>query len=370
MSAPPPDDRRLTSNVPPPEPRAEILEAVPAAIAQAPATRLKLRVFLGSITVGVIYGLAMYFTFGKFGVLATYTFLLIVPAAIGGVPLLFRDIDQIRSYLALLVIPWLSILGVFVALGALLREGALCIVVLLLPFAAAGMLGSLIATIAASVIIRAKKRKALGAALLLAPFVLVGLEQRWLVREETVAVRSTTLVDAPAEEVFDRLAIIERIEEAEYPTGIFNRLGVPRPISATTDVKGVGGHRVGTFDRGLRFDERITTYDRPTRMTFDISVDPSRLETTSTPRHALEGGYFRFVDATYEVAEASPGGERCVVTLTSRYVARSSVNAYEKLWASAVVGDFQDRVLQVLAGRFARWHREGRPVPVAQSAAR
>jgi hypothetical protein len=102
-------------------------------------------------------------------------------------------------------------------------------------------------------------------------------------------------------------------------------------------------------------------------MTFDITVDPSRLETTSTPRHALEGGYFRFVDATYEVSPR--GAERCAVTLTSRYVAKSSVNVYEELWASAVVGDFQDRVLRVLAERFARWHREGRPVPVAQRGA-
>jgi hypothetical protein len=347
----------------PGEPAVKTLKVVPTAVPPSAATSLKLKVFLGSVAVGVVYGLVTYFAFRRYGLLASYAYLVAVPAAIGAVPLLFRDVDQIRSYAALLVIPWLSILGIFVALGALLKEGALCFLVLGAPFALAAMLGTLIAAVVASLVIRSKKRKALGAAMMILPLAFVGLEQRWLVRQETVAVRSSTVVEAPAEEVFDQLAVIDPISEDEYPAGILNRLGVPRPIAATTDVKAVGGHRVGSFERGLRFDERITAYDRPERMTFDITVDPSQLEPTSTPRHALEGGYFRFVDATYRVERA--GAERCTVTLTSRYVAKSSVNAYEELWASAVVGDFQDRVLRVLAGRFGRWHREGRPVPVA-----
>ena len=98
---------------------------------------------------------------------------------------------------------------------------------------------------------------------------------------------------------------------------------------------------------------------------FDIQVDTAQLDPGSTERHALEGGYFRFVDAGYTVEPLGP--ERCQVTLTSRYVAKSSVNAYGERWASYILGDFQERVLRVLSRRFERWHREGRPAAVAAS---
>ena len=84
-------------------------------------------------------------------------------------------------------------------------------------------------------------------------------------------------------------------------------------------------------------------------MAFDIAVDPRALAPNSTERHALEGGCFRFVDATYTL---EPRGEgRVKLVLSSRYVAKSSVNAYGVMWASAIVGNFQDRVLAVIKRR-------------------
>ena len=69
----------------------------------------------------------------------------------------------------------------------------------------------------------------------------------------------------------------------------------------------------------------------------------------SVERHALSEGYFRFVDATYELEPAGPQHTR--LKLSSRYVLRTSVNWYGELWASAIIGDFQDRVLAVLQKR-------------------
>jgi hypothetical protein len=336
----------------------------PGAVSPEPRT-LKRNTLLSGFGVGLAYGLITYFVFRAQGNLASLAYLGLVPMVMGALPLLFTDVDQIKNYVYILFAPWLSMIGLFAALLAMLKEGALCILVLATPFWGAAVIGTLVATVVRGITLRGRKRRAAGVALMLLPFALVGLERRYMVREHEVAVASTTVVEAPADEVFDQLAIIEPIQPDEYPVGLLNRLGVPRPIAATVDKKGVGGHRVGTFERGLEFQELITAYDRPDRMTFDITVDPTQLEPTSTGRHALEGGYFRFVDATYTVARLGP--ERARVTLTSRYVAKSSVNAYGELWANFIIGDFQDRVLQVLAGRFARWHREGRPAAVAAS---
>lgn len=311
---------------------------------------LKRNVLLAGVGAGVVYGLVGYFAFQQRASMPTISFLVLLPLGLSAIPLLFKDVDQIKSYLYLLLIPWLSIFTIFAVLALLLEEGALCIVVLGAPFYLTAMAGTLIATIIRAFLIRSeKKRKAAAAAMMMPPFLLVGAEQRYLVREDQVRVESRTVVEAPAAAVFDHLAEVETIRDGEYQPGWFNRLGVPRPIRATVDHKGLGGHRTGQFTRGLEFAEVITAYEAPRRMTFDIAVDPRNLLPNSTERHALEGGYFRFVDATYVVEPAGPG--RVELHLSSRYVAKSSVNAYGKLWANAIIGDFQDRVLAVIKRR-------------------
>ncbi|MFT3765488.1 MAG: SRPBCC family protein [Minicystis sp.] len=310
---------------------------------------IKRNVLVTSLVLGVAYGLVAYFAFERHASLPTVAFLALVPLAIGAIPLLISDLDQIRSYVFILFVPWITILAVFAVLAAVLREGVLCLLVLGAPFYLSAMLGTLIATIIRAIMIRREKRKAAAAALMLLPFLLAGVEQRYLVREAQVTVGSSTVIDAPAALVFDRLAEVPTMRDDEYQPGLFNKLGVPRPIRATVDRKAEGGHRTGEFTRGLTFQETITTYDAPRRMTFDIAVDPRALLPGSTERHALEGGYFRFVDATYTLDPVGDG--RVKLTLSSRYVARSSVNAYGKLWADAILGDFQDRVLAVIKRR-------------------
>jgi hypothetical protein len=301
---------------------------------------------------GVAYGLIAYFTFMEAKATPTLSFLVLVPLAMGALPLLFTDVAQIRSYLFILFVPWLSIATVFIVLGALLREGMLCVLILAGPFVLAGLVGTLIACIVRAVLISRAQRRAAAAALMVLPLLTVGFEGPLFERVEEVTITSVTTVPAPADEVFDSLAEFETIREGEYPDGWFTWFGVPRPIRATVDRRAVGGHRVGEFDRGLVFDERITEYDPPRRMSFEIAVDPSTLLPNSTERHAFEAGYFRFVDATYVLEPLA--GSRVKLSLSSTYVAKSSVNAYGKLWANAIISDFQDRVLHVIRSRARR----------------
>ena len=315
-------------------------------------TPLKRNLLLGGVTIGSAYGLVAYFFMMKLGGLPTVAFLALVPLAMGAIPQLFSDEDQVKNYLYVLFAPWLSIAGVFMVLFATLREATLCLLILGSPFILAALLGTLIATVVRGLVIRSRKRKAVAATLMLLPFVFLGLEKRYLVREQPVEVRSSTVVTASAQEVFDHLAEFDTIRSDEYQPGFFNQIGVPRPIRATVDHKGLGGHRTGVFERGLVFREVITEYDAPHTMAFSIDVDPTVLATSSTERHALENGYFRFVDARYQIGDLGDG--RVQLDLSSTYVAKSSVNAYGELWASAIIEDFQDRVLGVLQRRLEK----------------
>lgn len=304
------------------------------------------------VALSVAYGLASYFAFGRANGMPTIAFLCALPAAMGAVPLLFSDVDQIKNYLYLILIPWLAVAALFLVLFIPGLEALICLVLIVSPFLVLAMLGSLVACVVRAFMIRSAKRKAAAVVTMLLPFVMLAIEKRLPAPEETVSVASSTVVSAPAAALFRGLAEVETIEASEYEAGIWNRLGVPRPIRATVDRAALGGRRTGQFEYGLRFDEVITAFDAPRRMAFDIAVDPSTLRPNSAERHAFEGGYFRFVDATYELEPL--GEDRVRLTLSSRYAIMSHVNAYGNLFGRAVVGDFQDRVLAVVKRRAER----------------
>jgi hypothetical protein len=224
------------------------------------------------------------------------------------------------------------------------------LIVLALPIIAILMLVTLIAWVVSALVLRSRKaRVAAGIVLLLLPFVVLPLERRYLVRDEIVAVESTVFVRARPEMVWRHLSTVDTIAIEELPPSLLMNLGVPRPVRATVDFEGLGARRVGEFEDGLRFDERIIAFEPPTTLGFSVDVDAEKLRPHSTERHAFEAGYFRFVDAYYRIEPAGAGTVQ--LSLTSRYRMTTSVNPYGKLWAHAIIVDFQDAVLHVLKSR-------------------
>ncbi|HVJ15849.1 MAG TPA: hypothetical protein VM686_10410 [Polyangiaceae bacterium] len=299
---------------------------------------------------GAAYGIAARLGMSS---LTTVSFLFLVPAALGAVPLLMADPDQIRSFRNIMFIPWVAILSMFALMAALRVERLGCFLLFLIPFIVAAVLAMLITFLVCVVRgsrIKSQKRKAAAAVIALLPFVIAPLEEHYSTSERTVEVGSSVLIAASAERIWPQLGNVETIRDSEYEAGFFNTvMGIPRPIRASVDREGVGARRRGEFSDGLVFDERVGVYERPSRLAFDIAVDAGQLVPGSVERHALSEGYFRFVDATYELEPAGPQHTR--LKLSSRYVLRTSVNWYGELWASAIIGDFQDRVLAVLQKR-------------------
>lgn len=313
--------------------------------------RPRIRSLTIAIVCGVIYSLAAFALLKADQALASMAFLIFVPVALGAVPILFTDDDQATLYRRVVFLPWIAALTYLVGLLLVFREAGICLAMLSLPVLIATIAGTLIAWIFKSRALRKRKQRArvTGVALMLLPFVLAPVEAAYLRHPQRLETTSSVAVAAPAAFVFSRLAEVATIDEREYPPGLLHHLGVPRPIRATVDRAALGGHRLGEFEYGLTFEERITTFDPPRKMGFSIDVDASRLRMESAERHAFENGYFRFVDATYDVVPVDETSVR--LTLSSRYVLTTSVNWYGELWAGAIIGDFQDRVLSLLRGR-------------------
>lgn len=67
-------------------------------------------------------------------------------------------------------------------------------------------------------------------------------------------------IHAPASAVWAQVVEVPAIRPEETRPALFTRLGFPRPLHATLDHAGVGGHRYAHFERGVLFIETITDW--------------------------------------------------------------------------------------------------------------
>lgn len=284
--------------------------------------------------------------FGHKATLASVTYLFIIPTILGIIPLMFADNEKLKSYQNIIFIPWLTISTFFLTLFLFGIEDFICLLVLALPFFILGTVGALIYRI---VQINKQKSKEKLLSLVLLPFLFAPIEEYIQRPSDTFKVNSVVVINATPETIWNNIVAVQTIVPKEYNSGFFNSIGIPRPISATVDKKEIGGHRIGNFEGGLKFIETITEYDKSKKVSFDIKIDPKTVRQKVFDQHVLNGNYFTFVDATYELTELNNGQVKLV--LSSSYQLTSTINFYGKFWGDLILTDFQDRLLNVIEKR-------------------
>lgn len=300
------------------------------------------------IIIGVGYGLLTRFTFGEDATLASVTYLFIIPTILGVVPLMFANNEQLKSYKNIIFIPWLTVATFFLMMFLIGLEESVCLLILAAPFFILGTVGAFIYRL---VQINKQKGKGKLLTLLIIPFLFSPIEELIESPSAIFKVESEVVVAASPEIVWSHIVEVNTIRGAEYTPGFFNKLGIPRPISATVDEKRIGGQRVGNFEGGLRFIETITKYEPNELISFDIRVDPNSVRSNVFDQHVLNGNYFAFVNATYEITSLQNG--KVNLKLSSSYQLTSKINLYGKLWGDIILKDFQDRLLKVIENRSA-----------------
>ena len=161
--------------------------------------------FLAGTLLGIIYGLFAIFEFSTMRTrLASASFLALVPAALGFLPLAFVDDAQVVLYRKTLFTPWVSLGGLLLVTGGMGVE-PLILVAIATPFI-------LVLTLALWVILglrlwRLSRRKRFWAAagLMLLPFATASWEDRALASEQTIEVRRTVVMRASTRQVWDWL---------------------------------------------------------------------------------------------------------------------------------------------------------------------
>ncbi|UPT67222.1 MAG: hypothetical protein M0D57_00535 [Sphingobacteriales bacterium JAD_PAG50586_3] len=93
----------------------------------------------------------------------------------------------------------------------------------------------------------------------------------------------------------------------------------------------------------------VTEYDTNKKISFAIKVNPSTVRSEIFDQHVLNGNYFNFVNASYELEPIND--KQVKLTLTSGYRLTSKINFYSHIWGDLILEDFQDRLLAVIKMR-------------------
>lgn len=298
------------------------------------------------IALGVAYGLLARLVFGQSATLASVTYLFIIPTNLGIIPLMFADKDKLKSYRNIIFIPWLTVLAFFLTMFLFGMEDFFCLLILAAPFFILGTVGGFIFRL---ININKQKRKGKLLTIVLVPFLFAPIEGYINSPSKTFNVKSEVIINATPQLIWDNIVEVQTISPNEYNSGLFNALGLPKPISAEVDKKELGGNRIGNFEGGLKFIETITVFEENKKVAFDIKIDPTTVRQKVFDQHVLTGNYFKFVDATYELTDLENGQVK--LTLSSSYQLTSKINFYGKFWGNLILRDFQDRLLDVIENR-------------------
>lgn len=289
-----------------------------------------------------------------------YALMVVLPAALTAFIAWAGSIGRNWARSSFLLIPvWLALAATII--GALvLREGVVCLVMALPFWVAFGYIG-----LWPVYLYRRNQRQVDPAifrahALLLLPFLALLIDQQVAPPRETRTVVREIIVDAPAAAVWPRLLAIPAISSKEGRWNISQDiLRLPRPVAAHLRGEGPGAVRDARWQDGIRFEEIVTDWQPGEALRWRFAFpDPSIHERTD--RHIEPHGRHLWIDeGGYRLIPLSGG--RTKIRLWTRYHLATPFNAYAGWWGEHILGDIQDNVLAVVAGRIANDREKGAP---------
>lgn len=306
--------------------------------------------WLWPIAAGALAGIVLRLVYsgdsgGRYNAMMS-AFVLLVPVVVGAVTVYVAELSARRTwgyyFFTAATANALFVVGTFV----ILIEGLICAVIALPLFAVVGGLAG-IATGAVCRWTRWPRRTVYGLAVL--PILFGALEQYVSLPDETQSVERTLMIAAPAEQVWTQLLTARQIEPSEIDSAWMYRIGVPPPLSATTETQGGELVRHITMGRNIHFDQVSADWEAGRRVRWTY-----RFEADSIPPHVLDdhvrigGPYFDLIDTEYSLAEA-PGGTQLHVRM--RYRVSTHFNWYAAAVARFFVGNFEEAALAFYARR-------------------
>ena len=296
---------------------------------------------------GVVYAfiVMLLITAAHRNVSITYIFSL--PIILGAIPVLFSTKEQLKSYKSYLLMPWGITLTFFFLCYIMRFDGMICLIVIVAPFLVLGTLGAFLYRLFKL------KLKGKGSSLyasLLLPLIVFMIEENIQPTNEFHTVLSTIEVESDRRNVWKNIKNVESIKSEEIETHFVHVIGIPKPLNGALDKEGVGGVRSIVWEKGIKFEEKIITWNEGYGFSYDINVDPKSIPPRTLDEHVMIGGkYFDVVAGSYNIVPK--GSNRCLVELSCTYRITTNFNFYSKVWADYIIEDFNAMILEVVRKR-------------------
>lgn len=325
----------------------------PAETAPAPRRRDNWQLVTAFI-VALAAALGVYFLAAAgSGATIGYALIVVLPAALTAFIAWVGSIGRDWSRGTFLAIPlWLAFAATLIG-AVFLREGVVCLVMALPVWIAFGYIGLW------PVYLYRRSRKHVDPAifrahtLLLIPFLALLIDQQIAPPRETRTVVREIIVAAPPSVVWPRLLAIPAIAPGE---GRWNAsqdlLRLPRPLAARLSDEGRGAVREAYWQDGIRCQEIVTDWEENRLLQWRFAFPDPSIH-VRTDRHIEPHGRHLWIDTGgYRLIPLADG--RTKIRLWTRYHLATPFNTYAGWWGERILGDIQDNVLAVVAGRTAR----------------
>ncbi|WP_207431046.1 hypothetical protein [Sabulibacter ruber] len=272
-------------------------------------------------------------------------FLFGVPAVIGAITVYFGNESQKTSRLFRIFMPWVTILAFLLTTLITYLEASVCVVMLLPAFLLFASIGGITM---GEIIDSSKRKKQTLNIFLTLPFLFAPLESQFNSPTSFRTVHTDILIHADKQTVWDNIKSVNTIKDDELKWSFAHFIGIPKPIKSELSEEKVGGIRHISWEKGIKFREKITHWKPYDSFSYDILVD--HIPPDAIDKHVEVGGeYFDVVNGGYKLTEVDKSTTK--LTLSCTYRVTTNFNYYSEQWADFIMDDFQEVILYVVKKR-------------------
>jgi hypothetical protein len=307
----------------------------------------KLRTLLIGLIGGVAYAFVAMLIVTHFHSNVSVAYIFILPIILGAIPVLFSTKEQLSAYKTYLLLPWFITFTFFLLSYVSGFEGMICLAIIVAPFLLLGTLGAFVFRL---IKLRSKGPGTKLYVSLLIPLIILGIETNFQASDHIHTVSTTIDISANKSKIWENVKNVKDIKADEIETHFVHLIGVPKPLNGQLDKEEIGGIRHITWEKGIKFEERITSWQDEIGFSYDIDVDPNSIPPKTLDEHVMIGGrYFDVLKGSYKIDQL--GDIKSKVTLTCTYRVTTNLNLYSKLWADFILNDFNEMILEVIKKR-------------------
>ncbi|HEY3799496.1 MAG TPA: SRPBCC family protein [Caulobacteraceae bacterium] len=284
--------------------------------------------------------------------LGSFWFLILLPALLCALICYIGDPDRTRSAGFYWGVPLVLAGAVVVGSVFVLHEGVICVLMLSPLWLGSGWAGAFL--------LCGQRRKPIDprtfeSSFLVIPIIVGLIEPAIPVPHDQVLLTRTVVVHATPAEIWP-FAVSNRsigADEGRW-TITHNVIGLPRPSATTIVGAGVGAVRTAYWGRHINFEEDITEWSPGRRLGWRFAFNNTSLQDYTDQHISPDGAFLKIESGDYTLRQTGP--DTTQLTLETRYLAKTHLNLYARLWGEFLLGDTQDNILTILKNRAEAAH--------------